>query len=272
MGGIEGRENLKTILPTMHGLIDRRMLVNFHVQPEVIRKLLPPYFRPKLVRGWAMAGICLIRLKDIRPRGFPLAFGITSENAAHRIAVEWEEDGEVREGVFIPRRDTSSALQAIAGGKVFPGVHHVADFKVRETNDEFCLQMQSRDNSAFVEVQARPASQMPATSVFPSLGEASEFFARGSVGYSATNSPNSCEGLELFTERWQVEPLEVELVRSSFFDNAKRFPQGTVHFDCALLMRNIEHEWHVLPRMTRTGNKNKDGLWRHTRRVFFEMP
>jgi hypothetical protein len=240
---------MKTIVPTMHGLIDRRMLINFRVQQDVIRKLLPPHFRPKLVKGWAMAGVCLIRLKDIRPRSFPLPCGVTSENAAHRIAVEWEENGMTREGVFIPRRDTSSVLQAFAGGRFFPGVHHVADFDVEENNDEFHLDMRARDNGVFVEVHARRASRIPAASVFASLDEASEFFARGSIGYSATADPNCCDGLELFTSRWEVEALDVQSLRSSFFDDAAQFPKGTIHFDCALLMRNIEHEWHVLPRM-----------------------
>jgi hypothetical protein len=99
---------MKTLVPTMHGIIDRRMLVNFRVQADVIRKLLPLYFQSKLVKGWAMAGVCLIRLKDIRPNGIHLPCGMTSENAAHRIAVEWKENGALREGVFIPRRDTSS--------------------------------------------------------------------------------------------------------------------------------------------------------------------
>lgn len=258
------------ITPTMHGLIDRRMLVNFRVRPDVIRNMLPPYFRPKLVRGWAMAGICLIRLKDIRPRGFPASCGLTSENAAHRIAVEWEEDGVTHEGVFIPRRDTSSALQAFAGGRFFPGIHHVADFEVAEGEDEFNLKMHSDDGATFVEVHAHLASNLPTTSLFASLAEASEFFAQGSVGYSATNNPNCCDGLELFTSRWEVEPLEVRLVNSSFFDDVNRFPAGTVHFDCALLMRHIEHEWHVLPRMTRTYNKNEDRKRLH--RAFLEMP
>lgn len=111
---------MKTVTPTMHGIIDRRILVNFRVRPDALRKLLPPYFRPKLIGGWAMAGICLIRLKDIRPQGFPAFCGLTSENAAHRIAVEWDGDGTAREGVFIPRRDTSSMLQAFAGGRFFP--------------------------------------------------------------------------------------------------------------------------------------------------------
>lgn len=239
------------LMPTMHGLIDRRMLVNFRMQPEVIGKLLPSCFRPKLVKGWAMAGICLIRLKDIRPRGFPLPCGLTSENAAHRIAVEWDENGITREGVYIPRRDTSSNLQALVGGRMFPEVHHVADFDVDETEDDFQFEMRSRDETTHVKVQARRAKQIPTASLFASLEEASEFFRHGSVGYSATDNPNCCDGLELFTDRWQVEPLEVQLLSSSYFNDASRFPLGSIRFDCALLMRNVAHEWHVLPPMKR---------------------
>jgi hypothetical protein len=239
------------IAPTMHGLIDRRMLVNFRVQPDVIRKILPSYFRPKLVKGWAMAGICLIRLKDIRPRHFPTLCGMTSENAAHRIAVEWDENDFTREGVFIPRRDTSSALQAFAGGRFFPGVHHIATFDVEEDSGHFQLKMCSDDGVTFVQVDAQRASKLSDTSIFESLDEASEFFARGSAGYSATRDPNCCDGLELFTSHWEVEPLDVRSVRSNFFDDLNQFPKGSIHFDCALLMRHIEHEWHVLPSIER---------------------
>lgn len=236
-------------LPTMHGLIDRRMLVNFRVRPETVTPLLPAFFRPKLVQGWAMAGICLIRLKDIRPRGFGAMFGVSSENAAHRIAVEWDERGTPREGVFIPRRDTSSLLQSLVGGKIFPGVHHLADYVVNETDDDFQLQMQSRDDHTFVRLHARRARQLPASSVFNTIEAASDFFARGARGYSATANPGCCDGLELATTSWHIEPLEVRAVKSSFFDDRRTFPTGTIEFDCALLMRNIAHEWRTLPQM-----------------------
>ena len=235
----------------MRGIIDRRMLVNFRVQPDVARKLLPPYFQPKLIKGWAMAGICLIRLKDIRPNSVPLPCGITSENAAHRVAIQWTENGKMREGVFISRRDTSSAFQALVGGRIFPGLNHLSGFDAIERGNKFQLKMHSRDGSASIEVSARRVAKLPTTSIFESLDEASDFFARGSMGYSATRNPNCCDGLELFTSCWSVEPLDVQFIRSSFFDNSDKFPPGTIHFDCALLMQNIEHEWHVLPPMVR---------------------
>jgi Uncharacterized conserved protein (COG2071) len=243
---------MNSIVPTMHGIIDRRMLINFRIRPEVAAKLLPPPFRPKLVCGWAMAGICLIRLKNIRPIGFPAAMGLDSENAAHRIAVEWDDDAAVREGVFIPRRDTSSRLQSFVGGRIFSGVHHRANFDVNETAGKFCLEMRSQDGSTAVELKARLADSLNSTSIFTSLAEASEFFARGSIGYSATCDAGCWDGLELHTEGWKVEPLEVLEVRSSFFDDKKQFPHGAIEFDCALLMRGIEHEWRTLPQMQQT--------------------
>ena len=101
-------------IPVMRGLIDRRILVNFRVDPEVLSRLLPPPFRPQLVQGKGMAGICLIRLRQLRPRWLPAFAGITSENAAHRIAVEWDDHGTTHSGVYIPRRDSSSLLNCLA--------------------------------------------------------------------------------------------------------------------------------------------------------------
>ncbi len=240
---------MKLALPSMHGIIDRRMLINFRVKPERIAPMLPSFFRPKLVKGWAMAGICLIRLKNIRPKGLAAAFGVSSENAAHRIAVEWDEHGGTREGVFIPRRDTSSALQSLVGGRIFPGIHHPADFTMEESGADYRLQMKSRDDATQVRLHARMTKQLPSGSLFESLAEASDFFARGAAGYSATKSPNCCDGLQLFTSGWRVEPLDVIEVESSFFDDRATFPTGTVEFDCGLLMQNITHEWRSLPQM-----------------------
>src|SRR5450755_2966120 len=132
-------------IPVIRGVIDRRILVNYRVNPEVLTKILPQPVRPKLVNGKGMAGVCLIRLKDIRPRFLPSFLGISSENAAHRIAVEWDQDGETKEGVFIPRRDTSSRLNTLVGGRLFPGVHNHATFRVEEKEDHYRIALDSDD-------------------------------------------------------------------------------------------------------------------------------
>jgi Uncharacterized conserved protein (COG2071) len=233
-------------LPTLHGVIDRRVLANYRVNPDVLQALLPPPFHPKLVRGVGIAGICLIRLRDIRPAFVPSWLGFSSENAAHRIAVEWRDDtGRLREGVYIPRRDTSSRLNSWTGGRLFPGFHHHARFTVHETADRFEIALRSDDDGTRLSLRAVLAAELPRTSVFESLPVASAFFEAGSLGYSATPDPRRFQGLELHCLQWQVEPLAVEEVHSSFFENPVAFPPGSVEFDCALLMRGIRHAWHA---------------------------
>jgi hypothetical protein len=231
-------------IPVVRGMIDRRILVNYRVDPGVLSQVLPRPFRPKLVHDRGIAGVCLIRLKNVRPRLLPGFLGISSENAAHRIAVEWDQAGERREGVFIPRRDTSSRLNTLVGGRLFPGVHHHARFDVEEHDGRYRVALDSDDHRTHLLVEGRAAADLPAGSVFGSLQEASDFFRNGSLGYSATKDPEMFDGLELRSFAWQVQPLAAERVESSFFDDRTLFPQGSVEFDCALLMRGIDHEWH----------------------------
>src|SRR5216683_3246815 len=95
-------------LSKIGGIIRRRILVNYRVRPEVIQPMLPAKFQPKLHDGFAIAGICLIRLEKVRPNGVPDFLGATSENAAHRVAVTWKDEwGKTQEGVYVLRRDTN---------------------------------------------------------------------------------------------------------------------------------------------------------------------
>ena len=198
---------------------------------------LPRPFRPQLFDGWAIGGICLIRLKRVRPAFLPISWGIGSENAAHRIAVEWSENGETKHGVYIPRRDTNSRLNSWAGGTIFPGRHHHASFNVIENGEHYSVTMTSGD--AKVHVSGTVAATLPNSSVFGSVSNASDFFEQGSLGYSDTKTQGKYDGLELDCSNWHVESLNVDSIQSSYFEDTNRFPAGSVEFDCALLMRNI---------------------------------
>lgn len=233
-------------LPVLQGTIARRILVNFRADPNVIQAKLPVPFRPKLHDGHAIVGICLIRLEAIRPLGVGLPVGLSSESAAHRIAVEWnDENGQPKEGVFIPRRDTGSVVNHLVGGRIFPGQHHLADFRICETGDKIDFQMRSRDGEVEVRLNANVGTALPESSTFASLAEASAFFEGGSLGYSVRHDSDTLDGLLLKTKTWKMEPLDISDVTSSYYGDEAQFPKGSVVFDHALLMRNIDHEWHA---------------------------
>jgi hypothetical protein len=232
-------------LPVITGLIRRRLLVNYRVDPGVIARVLPAGFRPKTHAGYAIAGICLIRLEGIRPRKLPAWTGISSENAAHRIAVLWDEsDGSTSEGVYIPRRDTGSLAIHLGGGRVFPGEHHLADFRVSDEMGRIAMTVRARDGGMSLRLEARESMDFPSDSCFDSLEASSAFFEPGSVGFSATKDCCRLDGIRLETHAWKVSPLAVERVDSSFFDDPAVFPPGSAVFDHALIMRDIPHDWH----------------------------
>ena len=230
-------------MPKVHGTIKRRLLINYRVDPAVMQRHLPAPFRPKLHEGNAIAGMCLIRLEDIRPPRFPRAVGLSSENAAHRIAVVWEDETGRREGVYIPRRDTGSLVNHLAGGRLFPGEHQRATFRVIEDERRIALHMRSADKQIEIDVVAHSAAQLDARSSFSSVGDASAFFESGIVGYSVTSSGRRLDGVVLKTESWRVEPLAVEQAHSTYFADPAKFPAGSITFDCGLIMRNIPHDW-----------------------------
>jgi len=230
-------------LPIIKGLIDRRILINYQVDAQVLADYLPDPFSPQLINEVGIAGICLIRLKHIRPKGLPSFIGISSENAAHRIAVEWEEKGQLRQGVYIPRRDTSSRLNAWAGGTIFPGTHYLSQFMVIENNGQYEVSFKNVDKTS-MSIKVEDTDEWNSNSVFDTLHEASLFFEKGAVGYSPDK--NYFDGLKLNVDNWSVSPLDVHHVASSFFENTDIFPKASIRFDNALLMKKLGHEWEAL--------------------------
>lgn len=230
-------------LPDMIGTIERRLLVNYRVDPQVLQRMLPEPFRPQLVAGAGVAGICLIRLGGLRTEGLPHSLGLTTENAAHRVAVEWDGAQGVRRGVYIPRRDTSSRLTSVIGGRLFPGEHSRAQFSSCEFGTHHAMEFASCDGAARVALSAKQAADLPGGSVFATMQEASDFFEGGCLGYSATRRPGVYQGIELCCDGWSMTPMHTEHLESSWFGNEHLFPPGSAELDSTFLMSGIAATW-----------------------------
>lgn len=233
--------------PTVKATLQRRILVNYRVQPDALTAILPPPFRPALVHGYGIAGICLIRLGDLRLAGFPALPVPTTENMAHRIAVEWDSAEGPVNGVYIPRRDTSSLVTKLLGGRAFPGWHHLARFGVEEHGGRYRVDIASRDGEVQVAVAAHRADDVSPGSVFGDVEEASAFFRCAPMGYAATPRRHVFDGVTLTAEDWSITALYLDELRSSFFDDPGRFPPGTASFDSAFLMADLETTWQPQP-------------------------
>lgn len=235
----------------MAGTIEQRILVNYRADLTVVDRLLPMGFTPELVQGYSIVGICLIDL-GVRPPWLPRAITLRSWNGAHRIAVTTPEGDPA---VYVPRRDTNSRINAAAGGRLFPGAHSLAAITATRAGDDHHITLATRDRSTRVDVTGKVAAAIPPDSVFGSVAEVSAFFKRGSVAYSPDRSGTCLEGLELRTTNWSVEPFAISRAESTFFDDHARFPAGSITFDNALHMQQIDHTWHERPNLPLTQDR-----------------
>ncbi len=229
--------------PQLAAMIERRLLINYRLDPEVAAGLLPDGLRPQLLNGSSLAGVCLLRMGSMRPASIPQGIGFRAENAAHRIAVEWDTPNGTRSGVYIPIRHSASWLPVLAGGRLFPGRHAHASFSVSETRERMHVSL-SAPNLAVDATIAIDSPSSPiewTSSLFASIDEASDFFQKGSVGWSPSLNGKKLEGMRLETDQWSVGPARAESVSSSFFDS---LPRGSARLDNVLIMRKIPVLWH----------------------------
>ncbi len=221
------------------GVIDHRILLNFRIDPEVMQRNLPPEFTPKLVKGYAIGGICQVSLSNMRAKGMPSLIGTNSHNAAHRIAVNTSRG----DGVYVTRRDTNSWINTLSSGRLFPGAYSKASFEVTVSGDTYSVTVKDRDNNLIMSIEAEVVDELPEGSIFATTQEVSDFFLTGNIGWSAKEKGDEYDVIELQTNEWNMKPLLVKKSYSAYFSDESQFPEGTVKFDCGMIMKSLKHSW-----------------------------
>jgi len=222
--------------PAIRGVVDRRILINYRVPTDSLQTVLPEPFRPRETEdGMGLGSVCIMRLKNERPRLVPSMFGTSFETVTHRISVEHEDGDDIRESVYVPRRDTSSRIGTLAVKRLMPGECENAEFETDEKRDRHHVRVNC--DTEFVRASVEEGGRIPEDSVFDSVDEASSFFLDACVRYSRSGSQH--DAVEFQPYDWNMSPLRPLKLRSSYFE---RF-EGS-EFDSAFLMNNIKHEWH----------------------------
>ena len=229
------------ICPSIEGICERRVIINYRVDPEFIAQQLPHSFAPLIVKDYAIAGICLIRLKEMRPIGFPKQLGFASENAAPRIAVQWTENGKSVTGAYIPKRYSSSSINSSVSSYFFPALFESAHFECIETDDRYKILATSKLDGFRLAVNAHKTNELETGSIFDSTKQASDFIKNAAIAYSPSQRKGRFNAIQLKTYSWKAEPLKLDLLDYNIME---AFPKGTATFDSALLMLNMKHEWH----------------------------
>ena len=110
-------------IPVMRGVIDRRILVNYRVNPDVLRKVLPRPFQPKLVRGVAVdkdqAKVVVSNIADKPGTAAKVFKALAVANInVDMIVQNVSEDGKTTDLTFtVPASDYTRARDTITASK-----------------------------------------------------------------------------------------------------------------------------------------------------------
>lgn len=236
------------IFNSVTGVCERRVILNWRVDPKLVAKQLPHPFRPRLVNGKAIVGIDVLKLVDMRPTGFPSFAGFATANAVDRISVEWDEGGSTVHGLFVPNRYSPSAVNAIVSiARLFPTVFKHATFEFEERNGKYRISLVMGGNR--LDVEAKESNQLETKSVFKTVQDASDYHGDSKISYSPSHDSDIFDAVYLKTLDWNASPLKIQAVRYTFID--RLYPNA--EFDSALIMKNTRHEWHGLGAINKKG-------------------
>lgn len=237
------------LINSISGLCERRLILNWRVDPDIVAKLLPRPFRPRLVNGHAIVGMDVLKLAEMRPTGLPAFTGFSTENAIDRIAVEWDEGGTIVQGLYVPHRYSPSTVNAlVSSARLFPTIFTHALFDFNERAGRYQVSVFAGANR--FELDANESKTFAEKSILGSPNAASDFHRDAKISYSPSPDKDKFDAIYLKTLDWKATPLSIKSVSYSYID---RLYPGAV-FDSALVMHSTKHEWHGLGSISASGS------------------
>jgi len=221
--------------PAIRGVVDRRILINYRVPIASLEDEVPDPFRPtEVADGWGFGSVCIMRLKNERPRFVPSMFGTSLETITHRISVERDDGDGTMSCVYVPRRDTPSQMGSLVVGGLMPGMGNNVSLETDERGDRHHVRVDCGEGSVRASVEEGGA--LPSDSVFDSVQEAKGFFLEACVRYSPSGTRH--EAVEFCPYNRNMSALKPINVESRHFEGI----EGS-ELDSAFLMKGIKHEW-----------------------------
>jgi len=133
-------------LPTLQGLIKRRLLVTYGTSQDS-----PPVrLQPKRHFGYTITSFGLIRLEQAPPASL-------TEILSPAIA-KW---GNESHGAYLPQRDTSPWINQLAGGHLFPNEPHLFAHAMVQEDGELTFSFKPQEPTLSIHCTSTMADHLP---------------------------------------------------------------------------------------------------------------
>ncbi|MBI5515964.1 MAG: DUF2071 domain-containing protein [Deltaproteobacteria bacterium] len=156
--------------------------VNYAVDPDALRPLIPEPLEVEVFKGRAWVSVLVSSLREMRPQGLPGLFGVDFHQVSYRAAVRYQNrEGNHRRGGYFVRSETDHPVMRAVGNTLTEfKFHHfgLAAVALERDGDALSLEVKPRDGAAYGEVSAlfdvREGHGPPEGSRWGSVDELSE--------------------------------------------------------------------------------------------------
>lgn len=151
--------------------------LNYAVDVDAVRALLPRPLEPEIHEGRAWVQLLVSRLREMRPQGLPALFGVSFHQASYRVAVAYRSlSGRVRRGGYFIRSETDHSVMRAIGNRLVEFRFHdfgLAAMGLARRGERLTLSIAPSvgppHGEVDVDFDTRPGQGPPPTSVWRSL-------------------------------------------------------------------------------------------------------
>jgi len=228
----------------MRTVFRRCFLVNFAVDPDVLKRHLEHPIVPEIHGGSAFLSVVIADMERMRPAFVPTVFGVSFTQVVYRAVVKCQ--GE--RGVHFLRSDANNRLMCALGNALTFFHFNFSRVQWKEANGHIQFDLAANplhhaDIHACFDLSAAEQC-LPDTSRFTSLQEAKEFRVEL---YSAFDSVSKrISRVRIRRGDWNTQVVRDWTAVYEFMNGGEVFPTGSAVLDSVFYVRDLPYYWNTL--------------------------
>ena len=221
------------------------LVLTYALRPEALEPMLPEGLTLDSWHGRGFLAIALVQTEGLRPGFLPAAMGRDFFLSGYRIFTRLKGGTGAKRGLRILRSDTDSPLMAWAGNSLTHYNYRLCHVDFEEHEGANTWRITTPDAEADLEVRARIGSgevALPVGSPFVTLAEARRFAGPLPYTFDYEAETRSIIAIHALRQRWDPQPVEVEVRRNSFLEH-EPFASGEPVLANAFYVCGVPYCW-----------------------------
>jgi uncharacterized protein YqjF (DUF2071 family) len=229
----------------MRTMFRRCLLVNFAVDPDVMRRLLPPDIEPDLYEGDAYLSVVVAQMDKMRPAFVPRLLGVTYNQIVYRVVVRCGDE----RGVHFLRSDADNRPMAVLGNAFSSFRFHRSAIELAERGGRLELDVHTTSpvpagiHATYAVADA--GRSLPSTSAFPDLATATSWLVELFTAFAHSPGRSDIDVVRITRGAWEVQVVDDLRGRYDFLTSGRGpFPSGTARLDSVFFVGDVPYVWH----------------------------